>query len=116
MCEEQPTRKYEGNADKHKYPKGYGSKCPRDMPAADAQRVLDRAVSVDTEKELWAVDGEWCFCARPTRIEQQIWHGYPVVGGHVPDNVLQALRDRGRITRQQLRRLRKQKVLPGSWL
>jgi hypothetical protein len=86
------------------------------MAADESQELLQNALQLPDEPTvLWAISGEWCFAARPTRPELNVWHGYPVVGSEVPERVLRAMATHGRITRHQLRRLRKQRTLPHRW-
>ncbi len=68
-------RSYEPS-EKHKRPLGFGSLCPDEMSAEEAQELLDRAVSMDDLQgnALLAAKGEWLFIARPTRLELGIWH------------------------------------------
>ena len=85
-----------------------------DTPAA--QDLLDRAIQVpDADQALWAAQGQWCFTAKPTRVDDQVWHGYPVIGCEVDPRVLEALVQAGQLTPQQRRRLEKQRELPESW-
>ena len=116
MASSGPRRIYEPSP-KHKWPKGFGSPCPEEMPLADAQALLDKAVEnpQDQGDALWAVAGDWCFAARPTRIEEGVWHGYPVIGSEVPERVLKELEVAGHIDRRQRQRLRLQKSLPERW-
>lgn len=111
-----PARKYAPNGDKHKAPNGFGSLCPHPFDAASAQELLTGAIEVEgTRRKLWAAAGKWCFCAHQTRPEANEWHGFPVIGSEVPERVLRALLERGLIDRHELRRLRKQRALPGHW-
>ncbi len=107
-------RKYVPYPEKHKWPKGYGSLCPRDMPLEEAQALLDAAIAVPEvgAGKLWAAAGEWCFCAhRSPHAGEDAWHGFPVLGGDVDERVLHALHDAGLITGRQRRHLRR----PGGW-
>ena len=107
------NRKYEPN-EKHKHPKGFGSLCPHPFDLHDAQTLLDNAVD-GSGKKLWAAQGRWCFCAHPTRIEEGTWHGFPVIGGDVPERILRALEDAGHITKRERKTLRRQRELPEEW-
>lgn len=104
--------------EKHKRPSGFGSWCP-DMPEGRAQDLLEAAIPdpdpASNSTKLYAVDGEWCFVANPTRIEKGIYHGHPVTGSEVPERVLRKLEELGRITRAQRSRLRRQSTLPGRY-
>ena len=114
---EKPTLVCEPNPKhKHKKPKGFGSLCPT-MEQSEALELLREAVRFpDLNGEaLWAVAGSWCFVARPTRLESNVWHGYPVLGSSVQEQVLAYLERAGKITRRQRRQLRKQKRLPAEW-
>ncbi|MFH1921118.1 MAG: hypothetical protein ABIP48_14715, partial [Planctomycetota bacterium] len=83
-------RRYEPWVEKHKRPLGFGSLCPDEMTGEEAQELLDRALSMDDQhgSALLAAKGEWLFVARPTRIEDEIWHGYPVPGAEVGEDKL----------------------------
>lgn len=110
-------RKYVPYTEKHKYPKGFGTLCPK-MTAENAQQLLDRAVPVPDEgaNKLWAASGDWCFCAHPSPgAGADAWHGFPVIGGDAPERVLRACEAAGMITPRELRRLRAQRSLPGKW-
>ena len=111
------TRRYVPSVEKHKRPKGFGSLCPPEMATEEAQALLDRAVSSpDTAgSALWVVSGDWCFVARPTRLEESVWHGYPQLGSEIREHILGKLEAAGMIDRRQKRRLRKQKQLPKKW-
>lgn len=103
---------------KHKWPKGFGSLCPRDMPEDVPQGLLDLAVEVDGvgANKLWAASRRWCFCAHPSpHAGPDAWHGFPVIGGEVDERVLSRLEQLGMITRGEKRRLRRQRRLPDSW-
>lgn len=106
-------RKYEPNP-KHKWPKGYGSLCPRSLDSADVDALLQDAVLVETGEAptLYAVKENWCFEIRPTRLEVGLWHGYPVPGFEVPHDAFVQLREAGRLTAAQVKRLRRQRELP----
>ncbi|MDX2010875.1 MAG: hypothetical protein SFW67_11810 [Myxococcaceae bacterium] len=108
------SRKYEPNP-KHKWPKGFGSLCPKKLDLTEAQTLLDRAVSVATVSttKLWSVQGEWCFCAHPSG--EDVWHGFPVVGAEVDERVWKALEQAGLVTKAVRRKLAKQRTLPGDW-
>lgn len=108
-------RQYEPNV-KHKWPQGFGTLCPVEMATDEAKRLLLAAVAVPEEGHaLWAVEGDWCFVARPTRLEEDVWHGYPVPGSEVPNSVWKALIAAGTIDEHRKGRLRKQKALPTAW-
>jgi hypothetical protein len=112
------SRRYVPHPQKHKWPKGFGSLCPGDMPEGLPQSLLDRAVAVDGagDGKLWAASGRWCFCAHPSPgAGEDAWHGFPVVGGEVDERVLAALEEVGMITPRERRRLRQQRALPASW-
>lgn len=110
------ARTYEPWPEKHKWPQGFGSLCPRSLRTEDAQALLEQAVEAPGEGEaLYAVSGQWVFVARPTRREEGIWHGYPVPGAEAGEQVLVRLEREGLITRHERRRLRKQKNLPPEW-
>lgn len=111
------ARTYNPWREKHKAPQGFGSHCPAAMTDDEAQELLDEAVELPDESgnALWVVRGDWCFVARPTRLEENIWHGYPKVGSEISDRVLKHLHQMEKISRRQKRRFRKQKQLPKSW-
>lgn len=112
------TRKYVPYPEKHKWPKGFGSKCPRDMPLDAAQLLLERAIHVEGVKEdkLWAAQGKWCFCAHPSTGDgPDAWHGFPVIGGEVDERVLNALEKAGHVSNREKKRLRGQRSLPETW-
>jgi hypothetical protein len=104
--------------EKHKPPRGFGTWCPA-MPEGRAQQLLEQAIGdpdpQSNSTKRYAVDGDWCFVANPTRVEQEIYHGYPVTGSEMPDRVLKKLEELGRITAAQRARLRKQSVLPDGY-
>lgn len=100
--------------EKHKEPKGWGSLCPHPFPGDVAADLLSRAVQV-AEGKLWSATGRWCFCAHPTRLELNTWHGFPVIGGEVPHTVLKLLVASGAISEAERRRLSKQRELPAEW-
>jgi hypothetical protein len=107
-------RRYEPNP-KHKWPKGFGSLCPKKLTTDEAQGLLDSAVAapeVSTNK-LWTVQGQWCFCAHPSG--DDVWHGFPVIGGDVDERVWSALVKAGVISRKTAKRLRSQRSLPEDW-
>lgn len=107
---------YEPNEKKHKWPKGFGSLCPLGLAQEVAQNLLQRSVIVgDNPRVRYAASGRWCFVARATRFEAGVWHGYPVVGSEVGEEVLRALQDAGCIDYQQRNRFRKQRMLPQEW-
>ena len=108
-------RRYEPHAGKHKWPIGFGSLCPHPFPMEVAQDLLDRAIADD--RRLWAASGRWCFCAHLTRTdgEEEVWHGFPVIGAEVPDRVLRELRSAGFVDAREARRLRGQRALPEAW-
>ncbi len=111
-------RKYVPYPEKHKWPKGFGSLCPRHMPKALIQRLLKRAVRVEGlgVNKLWAASGQWCFCAHPSPGEgDDVWHGFPVIGGEVDERVLEQLELSGMITPRERRKLRSQRMLPTAW-
>lgn len=111
-------RNYVPYPEKHKFPKGFGSRCPRQMPLSSVQALLDKAIQVDGlgPKKLWNSDGRWCFCAHPSpHAGANAWHGFPVIGGHVDERVLRALVREGRINEHQRRHLRAQRALPEEW-
>lgn len=101
--------------EKHKRPAGFGTWCPP-MPEGRAQQLLANAIPDPEEAtgsaKLYAVDGEWCFVAQPTQLDEEIYHGYPVPGSEVPERVLRQFKKAGRITVGQLNRLRRQVALP----
>ena len=107
---------YEPWVEKHKAPMGFGSLCP-EVSKDRAQELLHVAVldPKGTSNALYAIDGEWCFVARPTRVEEGVFHGYPVPGCEVPNRVLRQLEDDGRITRAERIRLRSQRALPDTY-
>jgi hypothetical protein len=77
--------------------------------------LLDSAVAapeVSTNK-LWTVQGQWCFCAHPSG--DDVWHGFPVIGGDVDERVWSALVKAGVISRKTAKRLRSQRSLPEDW-
>jgi len=111
-------RSYESYPEKHKYPKGFGSLCPRNMPISVPTELLQAAVSVEGvgANKLWVASGRWCFCAHPSPgAGEDAWHGFPVVGGDVDERVWTALVTQSVLTRQQAKRLRKQRELPSVW-
>jgi len=102
---------------KHKWPKGFGSLCPK-MPLADAQDLLERAIAVPEVRAnaLWLAVGRWCFCAYPSpHAGLDAWHGFPVIGREVNERVFRALRDHGLIIKTEINRLRAQTELPDTW-
>jgi hypothetical protein len=56
-CARMP-RRYVPHEEKHKWPKGYGSLCPR-MPAAEPGELLSKAIPVPGvgENKLWVASG-----------------------------------------------------------
>lgn len=111
------ARRYVPYPEKHKFPKGYGSLCPR-MPANVPEALLQRAILVPglSDQKLWAASGRWCFCAHPSGSEgPDAWHGFPQIGGDADERVLIALHSAGHITRRELRTLRAQRELPEAW-
>jgi hypothetical protein len=104
-------------SDKHKWPKGFGSLCPK-MQAQESAALLERAIEVSSfgGQKLWAARGKWCFCAHPSpQIGPEVWHGFPVIGGEVDERVLNALEASGFISAREKRRLRAQRELPEGW-
>lgn len=110
-----PTRTYKPWEEKHKPPRGFGSWCPT-MPEGRAQALLDQAIpDPDPESgsaKLYAVSGDWCFVAQVTRSETNEYHGYPVPGAEMPERVLRALHELGRLSPRDRSRLRRQRNLP----
>jgi hypothetical protein len=103
--------------EKHKWPKGYGSLCPR-MPLEVAGDLLSKAIEVPDvgANKLWVASGRWCFSAhRSPHAGPEAWHGFPVIGGEVDERVLYELCRQGYITRREMRRLRAQRELPEAW-
>ncbi len=112
------ARVYVPYPEKHKWPKGFGSLCPHGMPASVPAELLQSAISVPGvgAKKLWIATSRWCFCAHPsTGVDEDTWHGFPVVGGDVDERVWAALVQQNILSRQQARRLRRQRELPGEW-
>jgi len=112
------ARVYRPYPEKHKWPKGFGSLCPRDMPENVPPAFLVQAVAVPRGglNKLWFAEGRWCFCAMPTgNRADDVWHGFPVIGGDVEEPVWTALRNAGVVTARDVRRFRKQRRLPGTW-
>lgn len=103
---------------KHKWPKGFGSLCPKRMPHTKPKKLLKKAVTVPGvgENKLWAAEGRWCFCAHPSPGEgDTAWHGFPVIGADVDERVWTALRNAEMLSDREIRRLRKQRELPEEW-
>lgn len=112
------TRTYVPYPEKHKWPKGFGSLCPKDMPRNLPQELLEKAIAVQGvgANKLWFASGNWCFCAHPSPGEgENAWHGFPVIGGDVDERVWQALLAADLVTPRAVRRLRTQRELPGGW-
>lgn len=93
--------------EKHKHPWQRGRKgtlCPRDMTMTP-QELLDQSiVSAKKPRQRWATDGQRAYCAQPTRVEADEWHGYPVLFQHVPADVIRRWEEEGRVSRRILRR------------
>ncbi len=100
---------------KHKWPKGFGTLCPA-LPEADPQQLLQLAIQVPGvgNNKLWVASGRWCFCAQPSGGED-VWHGFPVIGGDVDERVWTALEAAQLVTAVEVRRLRRQRALPEAW-
>jgi hypothetical protein len=114
---EKMPRSYVPWPEKHKWPKGYGSLCPR-MPDGEPAGLLARAISLPevAANALWVASGRWCFCAhRSPHAGPDAWHGFPVIGGEVDERVISALLERGVVTAREARRLRQQRSLPEAW-
>lgn len=110
-------RVYVPYPEKHKWPKGFGSLCPR-MAAHEPRELLEKAIPVPDvgENKLWVASGTWCFCChRSPHAGPDAWHGFPVIGGDVDERVLQALEDARIIDAREKRRLRRQRALPEAW-
>lgn len=110
-------RTYVPYEEKHKWPKGFGSLCPR-MPTAEPGELLKKAIPIPGvgDNKLWAAKGRWCFCAhRSPNAGADAWHGFPVIGGDVDERVLNALCRDGHITRREMKLLRGQRELPEAW-
>ena len=101
--------------EKHKAPHGFGTWCPQ-LPDGKAQLLLEGAVADPAPEsrshKLYAIDGDWCFVAQPTRIEEGEYHGYPVPGAEVPERILKLLQKAGLISPATRRALRRQTNLP----
>jgi hypothetical protein len=111
------ARIYVPYAEKHKWPMGFGSLCPK-MPMEVTSELLAKAIAVTGvgANKLWMASGRWCFCAHPSsHAGPDAWHGFPVIGGDVDVRVLHALYQNGSITRRELNRLRMQRELPEEW-
>lgn len=108
-------RTYVPYKEKHKWPKGFGSLCPR-MPDDVPRELLMRAVPVPGvgANKLWVASGRWCFCAHPSSGDD-VWHGFPVIGGDVDERVWSALEAAALISPAEIRTLRKQRALPEMW-
>ena len=107
---------YEPNK-KHKWPKGFGTRCPH-MPETLPQRLLDGAVELGdaSNKQRWSVHGSWLFRALkhedlPSENAEK-WHGHPVPGADAPEPVLAALVEAKLMTAKQKRRFMQQQQLP----
>lgn len=85
---------------------------PEDVPSELLQIAIP--VPAVAANKLWAAQGEWLFCAHPSRGEDA-WHGFPVIGGDADERVLEALEAVGMISPRQCRRLRRQRSLPQEW-
>jgi hypothetical protein len=110
-------RTYVPYVEKHKWPKGFGSLCPR-MPDGEPRELLEKAISVPGvgAKKLWMASGRWCFCAHPSpHAGSDAWHGFPVIGGEVDERVLNALYHNNHISRREMKLLRAQRELPEAW-
>lgn len=111
-------RRYVPYPEKHKWPKGFGSLCPKDIPPETCQALLDQAIAVQGvgTNKLWVASGRWCFCAHPSTSEgPDVWHGFPVIGGEVDERVWTALVDAGLSQKSDVHRLRRQRTLPEVW-
>lgn len=109
------ARIYEPWVEKHKPPRGFGSRCPP-MDQSRTALMLSQAVAdPNSNREpptLYYAQGEAAFAAHehaPGR-----YHGYPVPGREVPPAALRELRERGHITDVEFKRLLKQAALPDS--
>jgi len=116
---DEPPREYVPSP-KHKWPKGFGELCPLGLVTADAQEMLDVAISVPRvrQKAVWVAHGQWLFMAYPAHPndpERNEWHGFPVVGSKADPRVLYALQHSGVIDQSQFMKLKKQKRLPLEW-
>jgi len=88
------------------------------MPEHVPSAFLAQAVAVPQAglNKLWFAQGRWCFCAiRTGDRADDVWHGFPVIGGEVDEAVWRAMRDAGRLTSGQIGRLRRQRRLPERW-
>lgn len=110
------ARAYVPYPEKHKWPKGFGSLCPKDLPEGLPQEFLNQAIAVAGVglNKLWFASGSWCFCAHPSPGEDA-WHGLPVIGGEVDERVWQAMLEAGLISKREVRRFRTQRELPEGW-
>ena len=111
------SRVYVPSVEKHKWPKGYGSLCPK-MPLDVPAGLLEQAIEVPAvgANKLWAASGRWCFCAHPSPgAGPEAWHGFPVTGAEVDERVLDALQAGGLINPRERRNLRRQRQLPEAW-
>src|SRR2546423_1743551 len=101
-------RTYHPYVEKHKWPKGYGSLCPKMQPS-ECEQLLSRALQVEGVglNKLWVASGRWCFCAHPSpSAGSDAWHGFPVIGGDVDERVWTVLVTAGIITQREANRLR----------
>lgn len=117
VVEARPVRRYEPNP-KHKHgPQQHGSECPEQITTEEAQRMLDDAIAdpADEPRCYWYLKGAWVFKAYATRIEEGVWHGFPVLGSEVRAPVLKAFLERGWIDRAQRRALVEQRERPTTW-
>lgn len=117
---------YEPNP-KHKFPKGYGTLCQRSVGLEHAQELLDRSVADDPDgrglvRRRYSVCGPAAFEAKlhhgSDDAPESCWHGYPILGSDVPQNVIDRWVEAGDLDRVAARRLRRQRTLPeacGCW-
>lgn len=106
-------RTYKPWLEKHKAPRGFGSRCPV-LPNGRSQRMLDAAVPEPGDDRpaapLYYSDGEWCFVAHAHAPDE--YHGYPVAGREVPPSALRELLRVGAVTSAQFKKLLKQASVP----
>ena len=87
---------------KHKRPKGWGSLCPDDLPAGEAQSLLETGVRIG--EAIYNVEAERgrAYCARNHHADR--WHGYPIPWTTLPVDAVNALIELGRLDKATWRK------------
>jgi hypothetical protein len=117
MAHYQPLRKHKWgfSVDGPPLHVAMGSKCPRDLPEADAPTMLEQGLTdgftegvtrTGTPKRVYGYRNGVFFRAEITSPEQDTYHGFPVEHTEVPTRVKRRMRERGVLTTREYKKFR----------